>query len=117
MLDFDHHICSSCLPAATPRLRRRTRLERAVHQRAGLLFSPALPEEDAVGIDTGGEAKWPLASERRGAPGQARARPSNPTSLRLESFIALEALNGALAAALQSHSSRRKQQKNNGAAG
>lgn len=54
---------------------------------------------------------------RSRAPGQAAARPSNPTSLRLESFIVLEALNGVLAPALESHSSRRKQQKNNGTAG
>lgn len=51
------------------------------------------------------------------APGQPEAWPSNPTSLRLESFIVLEVLNGALAIALKSHSTRRKQQKNNGTAG
>lgn len=64
-----------------------------------------------------GEAKWPLASNSSQAPGQPEAWPSNPTSLRLESFIVLEALNGALAIALKSHSTRRKQQKNNGTAG
>jgi len=61
--------------------------------------------------------KMAARSNSSQAPGQPEAWPSNPTSLRLESFIVLEALNGALATALKSHSTRRKQQKNNGTAG
>lgn len=61
--------------------------------------------------------KMAARSNSSQVPGQPEAWPSNPTSLRLESFIVLEALKGALAIALKSHSTRRKQQKNNSTAG
>lgn len=94
--------------------------QRCVRKSLNLIFIFCLLWNGWSRIDTGpGERQGKMAacSNSSQAPGQPEAWPSNPTSLRLESFIVLEALNGALAIALKSHSTRRKQQKNNGTAG